>query len=248
MNLKLFIPCYMDQCAPAIAQAVADTLNALAIPWEYPRDQTCCGQFAYNIGEWNAARTLMQHFLQVFGEAETILCPSASCVLMVRYHYPQLAAPRAATNRPAPVPPRIFEWSEWLVTHTPLPWPLTFPATLVLHHSCAARQLGLLDHLRQLLAAVAGLKLVEVSDYFSCCGFGGLFSLKCPELSQAMGEAYLQAVLDTGAEGLVSTDLSCLLHLHGIIQARHWPLQVYHLAEILAPGAESRRTSGHFGP
>lgn len=177
----------------------------------------------------------MRHFLQVFGAAETVLCPSASCVLTVRHHYNQLVANVREATLLARLQSRLWEWSEWLARQKPLPWPLTFSGTLVLHHSCAARQLGLLDHLPALLGQVTGLTIRQVSPYYSCCGFGGLFSVKCPELSQAIGESYLQAVLDTGAEGLLSQDLSCLMHLAGIIRARHWPLKIYHLAEILAP-------------
>ncbi|OPX20358.1 MAG: hypothetical protein BZ151_04325 [Desulfobacca sp. 4484_104] len=235
MTVQLFIPCYLDQCAPALAQALTDSLNQFGIAWNYPPAQTCCGQFAYNAGEWPAARKLMRHFLQVFGAAETVLCPSASCVLTVRHHYNQLVANVREATLLARLQSRLWEWSEWLARQKPLPWPLTFSGTLVLHHSCAARQLGLLDHLPALLGQVTGLTIRQVSPYYSCCGFGGLFSVKCPELSQAIGESYLQAVLDTGAEGLLSQDLSCLMHLAGIIRARHWPLKIYHLAEILAP-------------
>jgi len=204
-------------------------------------DQTCCGQFAFNAGEWPAARKLMRHFLRVFGAAETILCPSASCVLTVRQHYQQLVTGYHESERLAQVQYHLWEWSEWLIQQLPLPWSLNFSGTLLFHHSCAARQLGVTDYLSTLLSQVSGLTLREVSPYYSCCGFGGLFSVKCPELSIAIGETYLQAVLDTGVDGLVSHDLSCLMHLEGIIRARRFPLKLYHLAEILAPGNRSEQ-------
>lgn len=226
----------MDQCAPAVVQALTDALDALGVAWEYPLEQTCCGQFAYNAGEWQAARQLMRHFLQVFGAAETILCPSASCVLTVRQHYQQLAKGLPESGRLAQVQSRLWEWSEWLIQQRPLPWPMAFSGTLALHQSCAARHLGVAAHLSPLLSQVSRLNLKQVSPYYSCCGFGGTFSVNCPELSIAMGETYLRAVLDMGVDGLVSQDLSCLIHLEGIIRARNWPLRLYHLAELLAPG------------
>jgi L-lactate dehydrogenase complex protein LldE len=114
-----------------------------------------------------------------------------------------------------------------------LPWTPRYQGTLVLHRSCKARQLEVLSAAGQVLSQVAGLKLLEVSPYYSCCGFGGVFSAQQPRLSRDIGEGYLEAVRATGAQGLVSLDYSCLLHLKGVARDQAWDLDFYHLAEIL---------------
>jgi L-lactate dehydrogenase complex protein LldE len=215
-----------------VGQAVVQLLERLGVSWEYPGDQTCCGQFALTVGDLTTARRLMGHFLRVF-EGEEILCPSASCCQMVRAHYPELARDAGERREIEAISGRVRELSEWLAARGPLPWTPHFAGSLVLHRSCKARQLGVLNAAVQMLSQVRGLKLLEVSPYYSCCGFGGVFSLQHPPLSQDIGAAYLQAALATGARGLVSLDYSCLLHLRGIAEARDMDLHFFHLAEVL---------------
>lgn len=233
MALKLFIPCFLDQGAPQVAAAAAALLNRLGLAWDYPEAQTCCGQFAYTLGDPAAARRLLRHFLRVFGSGDTILCPSASCTLMVRRYYPGLAQNPRERREAEALAARTLELSELIDRSGPLPWTPRFDAPLVLHRSCKARQLGALPGAARVLSQVAGLQLLEVSPYYSCCGFGGVFSIQHPDLSREISEAYLEAVLATGARGLVSLDYSCLMHLRGIAAARGWDLQFFHLAEIL---------------
>jgi len=234
VGLKLFIPCFMDQFAPGVGDKLVNLLEGLGVTWEYPEDQTCCGQFALTLGDLATARSLMRHFRRVFGEAE-VLCPSASCAQMVRHHYPLLAQDSRERREMEDLASRVWELSEWVAGAGPLPWAPRFPGSLVLHQSCKARQLGVLPAAAQVLAQVSGLELLSVSPYYSCCGFGGAFRVQHPQLSRALGEAYLQAVKATGATGLVSLDYSCLMHLSSIAGARGWNLEFFHLAELLAP-------------
>ncbi len=233
MPLKLFIPCFLDQGAPRVAAAAASLLDRLGVAWDYPADQTCCGQFACSVGDPDTARRLLRHFLEVFGQATTIVCPSASCTLMVRHYYPGLAQDPGERRQAEALAARTLELSEFLDRHGPLPWRPRLEAPLVLHRSCKARQLGALTGAARVLSQVAGLQLQEVSPYYSCCGFGGVFSVQHPELAAEIGGAYLEAVLASGARGLVSLDYSCLMHLRGVAAARGWNLQFLHLAEIL---------------
>ena len=233
MGLELFIPCFLDQCAPQVASAVAGLLARLGVAGHYPAGQTCCGQFAWTAGDPATARRLMRHFLRVFAGAGTILCPSASCTYMVRHCYPQLAEGRREERAVAALAARVRELSEWLYAWGPLPWTPQFTGSLVLHQSCKARQLGVLDGAREVLSQVQGLELLTISPYYTCCGFGGTFALQHPELSREIGEAYLSAVSATGASGLVSLDYSCLFHLQGLGATPARNLKFYHLAEIL---------------
>jgi L-lactate dehydrogenase complex protein LldE len=216
-----------------VGLAVGQLLARLGVAWAYPPAQTCCGQFASTVGDLATARRLLHHFLKVFAGQETILCPSASCTQMVREHYPELARDAGERRAIEAVSGRVRELSEWLAARGPLPWTPHFDGSLVLHRSCKARQLGVLPAMIQVLSQVKGLKLLEVSPYYSCCGFGGVFSWQHASLSRDIGAAYLQAVQATGAQGLVSVDASCLLHLKGVAQAGCMDLQFFHLAEVL---------------
>lgn len=233
LALHLFIPCFMDQFAPRVAESVVELLERLGTPWHYPPEQTCCGQFALTLGDLATARKLMRHFLRVFGDAPAILCPSASCTLMVRHHYPQLAENFRERREVEALAARTWELSEWLRAQGPLPWAPRFAGTLALHHSCKARQLGVLPGAGELLSQVAGLELLAPPPYFSCCGFGGAFKVQHPDLSRAIGGAYLEAVQASGAAGLVSLDYSCLLHLSGINTSRGQGLKLLYLTEVL---------------
>jgi L-lactate dehydrogenase complex protein LldE len=233
LGLKLFIPCFLDQAAPGVAQAVSELLDRLGVAWDYPEDQTCCGQFAWTIGDTLTARRLMRHFLKVFEGTETIICPSASCTYLVRHCYPELAEGFGERQAVAALAGRVLELSEWLVKVGPLPWRPRFAGAVILHQSCKARQLGVLAGAQEVLSRVEGLEVLTVSPYYTCCGFGGTFSLMRPELSRKIGEAYLSAVTDSGGVGLVSLDYSCLLHLQGLGVPEARELKYYHLAEIL---------------
>jgi L-lactate dehydrogenase complex protein LldE len=212
---------------------VTGLLDRLGADWEYPADQTCCGQFAWTARDLATARRLMRHFLRVFAGAETIICPSASCTYLVRHCYPELAEGIHERRAVEALAARVLELSEFLAQTGPRSWTSRFEGSLVLHQSCKARQLGVLSSTREVLDRVEGLEVIMVSPYYTCCGFGGTFSLMQPEISREMGEAYLTAVAATGASGLVSLDYSCLLHLKGLGVSAAQNLNFYHLAEIL---------------
>jgi L-lactate dehydrogenase complex protein LldE len=233
MAVQLFIPCYVDQFAPQVAQALADLLTNLNISWCYPAAQTCCGQFAFNAGDWPTARRLMRHFFQVFTDDDIIICPSASCVHTIRHLYPQLIETSTDAAHLQRLQSLVFDFTEWIISLLPLPFPLAWSGRIFLHQSCAARQLAILPHCRHLLNLIDHLQPLEISPTYSCCGFGGLFSLKCPDLSQAIGSNYLTAVLSTNPTALVSPDVGCLLHLQAMLPATRQTLPMYHVVELI---------------
>ncbi|MBM4286715.1 MAG: (Fe-S)-binding protein [Deltaproteobacteria bacterium] len=239
MTVHLFIPCYLDQYAPHAAQALCYLLDRLKVPWYYPDQQTCCGQFAFNAGDWPAARRLMRHFFKVFSGPEVILCPSASCVLTIRRHYAHLVETPSDAFHLKRLQPLVLEVSEWLSAHLPLPFSLAFPGRLFLHQSCAARQLGILPELKNLLSLTANLHVLEISPAYSCCGFGGLFSLKRPDLAQAIGLNYLRAVQALRPEALLSPDLGCLLHLQGLLPTLKWDVPLHSTVEFICRSMDS---------
>lgn len=231
--VSLFIPCFVDQFFPQVGDALLQILTKLGVPCQYPEEQTCCGQFALTVGDTDTARRLARHFLRVFAGEGDILCPSASCTLTVRQDYPALAANPAASRQVRRVTSRVFELSEWLKARGPLPWRPRFEGVLALHRSCKARELGVLANAAALLEQVEGLTVTTVSPYYTCCGFGGIFQAQHPDLARAIGQAYLEAVVATGATGLISLDASCFLHLRGVAESMGLNLEFYHLAEIL---------------
>lgn len=242
--IKLFVPCFIDQLAPELAVTVVGLLDRLGVSWEYPTRQTCCGQFALTVGDFGTARRLMRHFLEVFAGTEAVVCPSASCTRMVRHHYPALAEGLGERRRAEALAGRTRELSEWLAARGPLPWRPDFAGNLALHRSCKAHRLGVLPHAARLLSQVKGLTLTEVSPYYACCGFGGAFRFQHPDLAGIIGQAYLEAVLATGARGLVSLDPGCLLHLRSVAGNRGLKLDLYYLAEVLLGGLEATKFEG----
>jgi len=232
-GVSLFIPCFVDQFFPQVGDAVLQILTRLGVPGQYPEKQTCCGQFALTVGDTDTARRLARHFLRVFAGEGDIICPSASCTLTVRRDYPSLAASPAAARQVRSVTSRVFELSEWLTARGPLPWRPRFEGVLALHRSCKARELGVLPDAAALLDQVEGLTVTTVSPYYTCCGFGGIFQAQHPDLARAIGQAYLEAVVATGATGLISLDASCFLHLRGVADSMGLNLEFYHLAEVL---------------
>lgn len=231
--VSLFIPCFIDQVFPHLGEAVVEILTRLGAPRHYPQEQTCCGQFALSAGDLDTGRRLARHFLKVFQGHGPIVCPSASCVLTVRRDYLEMAGSAPARREVLAVISRVVELSQWLAARGPLPWRPRFNGVLALHRSCKARELGVLPAAAQLLEQVEGLTLANVSPFYSCCGFGGVFKAQHPDLARQIGEAYLEAVLATGATGLVSLDASCFLHLRGVAATRGFDLEFFHLAEIL---------------
>ena len=233
----LFVQCIVDSCFPQVGEAMVAVLERQGLTLEYPADQTCCGQPAFNAGYRNEAARLARRFLDVFEDAECIVCPSGSCVHMVRHHYRELFAkePRLLA-RAERVGAKTFEFTEFLVdvlgvTDVGASW----HGDVTYHDSChLLRGLGVKDQPRALLAGVRGLNLIEMTRSDECCGFGGTFSAKYPEISEALLETKLANILATGAGAVVGCDMGCLMHMQGMIRRRELPITVHHIAEILA--------------
>lgn len=259
MNVGLFVPCYVDQLAPQVAEATLAVLERAGCQVDYDPQQSCCGQPFLNLGLSAEAARLARAHLARFACHDAIVCPSASCVATVRRHYGAIGVGEDTASRR--VRARTFELGEFLVRELGVvDVGARFPHRVALFASChGLRELGLgrpseavgpvpgvpdpgaPGSTEQLLRAVAGLELLRpVRD--ECCGFGGAFSVELPEVSGRMGRARLADLAATGAEYLVGTDASCLLHLDGIRRRvarldpprRDAPPRLLHLAEVLA--------------
>jgi L-lactate dehydrogenase complex protein LldE len=240
--ISLFITCYNDMLFPETGKAVVRVLERLGCAVEFRRQQTCCGQMHYNTGYQRDAFPMMLHFVKVFRDAQTICVPSASCVAMIRDHFPKMAEEsRDAALRKAvdELLPRVFEFSELLTDRLGVTdVGAFFPHSVTLHTSChAIRSLNIGDKPWRLLQHVRGIRLVELPHRDRCCGFGGTFAIKNADVSAAMLAEKLQCVLETQAEVCAGVDNSCLMHIGGALSRQKAGVRCLHIAQILASEA-----------
>lgn len=235
MDIQLFVPCFVDQLYPQSAFNMVSILEKAGCDVKYNPKQTCCGQPAFNAGFWDEAKAVCTKFLNDFSGAEYIVAPSASCVGFVRNYYGKLFEDSSYLNDLKSVTENIFEFSEFLVNklgQTKFGASLNGKATY--HDSCAGlRECKIKNEPRKLLQNVKGLELIEMEDVETCCGFGGTFSVKFEPISIAMAEQKVEHALSTGANYLISTDLSCLMHLQGYIDGKGYNLKTMHIADVL---------------
>ena len=238
MKVQLFIPCFVDQLYPQTAFNMMKVLEKTGCEVDYNTNQTCCGQPAFNAGFWDEARAICNKFLKDFDNADYIVAPSASCVGFIRNYYDKILENSAQYKQVKDLRKRIYEFSEFLTDVLKVEnvgAVLNIKATY--HDSCAAlRECKIKEGPRKLLSNVAGLELVEMGDVETCCGFGGTFAVKFDGISVGMADQKATHALATKAEYIISTDLSCLMHLDGYIKGKNFPLKTMHLADVLASG------------
>ncbi len=243
LRISLFITCYNDTLFPNTGKAVVRILERLGHTIDFPPGQTCCGQMHYNTGYQAEAVPLLQRFVEQFAHAEAIVIPSSSCVAMMRDHYPKMASLTGNPSLEAAVTqllPRVFEFSEFLTQRLNLEdVGAYFPHRVTYHASChGLRNLNLGDGPIRLLSKVRGIQLVQLPALEQCCGFGGTFAIKNPDVSTAMLAEKTTAILSTRAEVCTACDNSCLMHINGALHRQHTGVQTLHLAEILASDLE----------
>jgi L-lactate dehydrogenase complex protein LldE len=206
----------------------------------YNSNQTCCGQPAFNAGFTEECKAVASKFLKDFEGVDYIVSPSASCTGFVRNYFPGLFDNAASHNKVKDLGKRIFEFTEFLTDILKLEnFDAELNATVTYHDSCAGlRECKIKEGPRKLLSHVKGLELVEITDNETCCGFGGTFSVKFDAISTAMADQKLTHALATNATHIISTDLSCLMQLDGVIKNKNLPIQTMHIADVLASGWE----------
>jgi L-lactate dehydrogenase complex protein LldE len=230
-RVSLFVTCIVDQVFPKVGIAMAEVLERIGYKIDFPVAQTCCGQPAFNSGYREEARKVARHFLNVFRDSEYIVVPSGSCASMISHHYEEIL-----DTHDSGLGRRVFEFSSFLTDVAKVDdLGARYDATVTYHDSChALRELQIKDGPRRLLAKVKGLTLREMDAAEECCGFGGTFSVKFPEVSGAMARTKIDSILRTEASTVVSIDSSCLMQLEGVIRRAGLPIRTMHLAEILA--------------
>lgn len=236
MTITLFIPCFIDSLFPNVGISVVKVLERLGHKVECPHDVACCGQPAFNSGYWEEARSVARPVLEKLRGAEVIVIPSGSCGAMLKVFYPRLLAGLPQEREAEALAGKVWEFSDFLVNRLKVvDLGAKFPHSVTFHDGChGLRELGNKRAPRELLAKVCGLQLIEMDTSETCCGFGGTFSAKFPEISTAMGESKCTSALATKTDFVVSNDSSCLMHIQGLASRQRQPLKTIHLAEILA--------------
>jgi L-lactate dehydrogenase complex protein LldE len=236
-TVSLFIQCLVDAMYPEVGMAMLNIFRKLDIPVDCPTNQTCCGQPAFNSGYRQQARVAARRFIEIFENKEAIVCPSGSCTTMVRHHYPQLFEDEPDWQRRAEaVAGKTFELTQYLVDVLGIDdMGARYSGKISFHDSChALRTLGIREQPRQLIAGIADVELIEMNDPERCCGFGGSFSVKYPEISTAMAQDKVNQIIATGADAVVGVDISCLMNIHGLLSRQSAKVKILHIAELLA--------------
>ncbi len=240
MRVQLFIPCFIDQLYPQTAFNMVKVLEKACCEVQYNTNQTCCGQPAFNAGFREESRAVCSKFMKDFDGADYIVAPSASCVGFIRNYYPKLFENSAVHNQVKDLGKRTYEFTEFITDVLKIEnYGAELNAKATYHDSCAAlRECKIKEGPRRLLSRVKGLELVEMNDVETCCGFGGTFAVKFEGISIGMADQKVTNALATGAEYIISTDLSCLMQLESYIKAKEISLKTMHIADVLASGWE----------
>lgn len=238
MLVDIFIPCFVDQLFPEAAFNMIKVLEKAGCTVNYNPAQTCCGQPAFNAGFWDQCKDVANKFIADFPNERYIVTPSASCAGMVKNYYPEIFHNSVLHNKSKSIQKNIYEFSDFLVNVlnvTDIGARLNGVATY--HDSCSAlREMGIKKEPRTLLSNVRGLEIREMQDTETCCGFGGTFSVKYEAIAVGMAEQKIIHVEETSADIIISTDVSCLMHLDGYLKKQNKKIKVMHIADVLASG------------
>jgi L-lactate dehydrogenase complex protein LldE len=226
--------CLCDTFFDEVARATVEVLEHLGCDVTFPREQTCCGQPAFNGGDWEASRKVVRHTVKTFRGNRPVVVPSGSCAAMIFHGAPLEFEKEEDCAAVADLANRTWELADFIVNGLGVKrWPGRFPKRVALHRSCHSRGTDSAEAAACLLGSIEGLELVAFGEGEQCCGFGGTFSVSFPNLSASMGRDKIDNVLEAKPDVLVSADMGCLLHLGGIVDREGKSLRRMHLAEVL---------------
>jgi len=236
MRVSLFVTCLVDQLWPSIGTSTVKVLRRAGCEVLFDERQTCCGQPAFNTGYRKEARRLAERWVDIFEDADAIVSPSGSCTAMVRHFHELFPDNEELRGRARAIARRTHELGSFLVNVLGVEdVGASFPGRLTWHDAChGLRDLGLKSEPRRLIHRVRGAELVELSNAEACCGFGGTFSVKYPEISVAILDEKIDAIEQAGVKAVVSGDASCLMQIGGRLTRKGSTVRTLHLAELLA--------------
>ena len=233
-RVQLMATCLCDAFFDDVARATVEVLEHVGCAVDFPEGQSCCGQPAFNSGDWPSSRRVVRHTVKTFAGEAPVIVPSGSCAAML-FH----GALLEFENEPdrdavAALGQRSWELADFLVNGLGVEkWPGAFPARIALHRSCHARGTRTGESALALLQSIAGVEVLPFGEEDQCCGFGGTFSVGFPHISSAMGNLKLDYLAEVKPDYVVSVDMSCLMQLNGLAQKENRPIRVRHLAQVL---------------
>jgi L-lactate dehydrogenase complex protein LldE len=245
--VSLFVTCIVDMVYPDTGMSVVKILEHLGIQVDFPMGQTCCGQPAFNSGYRTEARTVAKQFLTAFEKAEVIVTPSGSCAALIRHEYPTLFADEPEWHSKAERAASItWEFTEYLVDGlgiSDLNLRFPQPQTFAFHDAChGMRLLGLAKAARTLLGNTVNARITDLKENDVCCGFGGLFAVKMPNVSSAMLDTKIKNIELSEATTIITGDASCLTQINGGLSRKNSKKRVRHIADVLAGGLPEGNT------
>ena len=236
-TVGLFVTCLVDLFRPSVGFAAVKLLEEAGCRVEVPATQTCCGQPAYNSGDRADASAIARQVIAAFERYDYVAAPSGSCAGMLKLHYPRLLSEDAEwSGRADALAAKVYEIVAFLVDIRGVERvEAAFAGTVTYHDSCSSlRELGIRDQPRRLLGSVEGLRLAEMRDTEACCGFGGTFCVKYPDISNAIVEKKTAAIAASGATTVLGGDLGCLMNVAGKLQRQGIAVAARHVVEVLA--------------
>ena len=236
MKASLFVTCLVDQFFPEVGESVVNVLRRRGVEVDFPSGQTCCGQPAYNSGFTSRALPLAERFIELFEDSEYVVVPSGSCASMLKIFIPEILSGHPTLAEPAQaLSERTYEFSQFLVNVLGVSRVgASYNGRITYHASChLLRELGASTESQQLMRHVKGARLVPLQGEAECCGFGGTFAVKYPEISGAILNSKLDQIEKTGADAVVACDSGCLMHIGGGLSRRNIKTQPMHLAQLL---------------
>jgi L-lactate dehydrogenase complex protein LldE len=236
-TVGLFVTCLVDLMRPAVGFAAVKLLEEAGCDVVVPAGQTCCGQPAFNSGDMRDAKAVARQVLDAFVAVDYVVVPSGSCAGTIKVHYPELFADEPdRLEAVADLAARTYELTTFLNDVRRMPPPARpFNSLVAYHDSCSGlRELRIREQPRELLSAMEGLTLTDMNAAEVCCGFGGMFCVKYPDISEKMVDAKVDAILESGADTVLGGDMGCLMNIAGRLHRRGSTVTVRHVAEVLA--------------
>src|SRR6185295_1295950 len=237
MKVSLFVTCLVDQIFPQVGMSMVTVLRRLGVEVDFPAAQTCCGQPAFNSGFSDEARGLARRFIEIFENSEYVVAPSGSCTSMVRVFYKELFHDDPVWKKRAELlSSKTYEFTEFVVNVLGVDDAgASYRGKVALHQSChLLRELNVRSEPHRLLNSVKGIDLANLERSETCCGFGGLFSIKYPDISGSILQEKIESIEKSGADVVVACDVGCLMHIAGGLSRQAIPTRTMHIAELLA--------------
>ena len=240
-SIQMMATCLCDAFYPDVAKAAVRVLEHAGCDIEFPANQTCCGQPAFNAGDWPAARQVVRHTCGVFGGEKPVVVPSGSCAAMMFHGAPLAFEKEADAEVIGAVGNRTWELADYLVNGLGITqWPGRFPHRIAFHTSCHSRGTKSGEAALTLLRSIEGIEWTTFDDAEQCCGFGGAFSVTFPNVSAQMGQLKIDQVTKNKPEFLISGDMGCAMHLGGLMSREQQTLRCLHLSQVLAAALDNR--------